>query len=206
MPETSPLLGARWPLVGSYETDWLYEVAGDGVTGFMPPPMPDAVRVLNAMYEHEQGLSGVSYDDRHRALVADGTVADGTREPRLVGAMDLNTVGTVTGGGRGRAEHPGGGWRRLCWAELAARTGDPTVPDGQLPCLHCFPSAKRNGSWPHYDPVGHQDRGTHVTDRSPSARRGHRSDPPAGNGLTPLDTPQDPDIPRNADREPQINL
>lgn len=86
----------------------------DGLTGFMPPPMPDAVWVLNAMYEHE-------------------------REPS-------ETV--TTGGGLGRAGHPGPGWRRLRWAELARRTGDPVVPAGMMPCYRCFPSIKKEGSWP----------------------------------------------------------
>ncbi|MYT68204.1 MULTISPECIES: hypothetical protein [unclassified Streptomyces] len=53
-----------------------------------------------------------------------------------------------------RDEHPGPGWQRLRWAELAARIGDPVVPQGLYPCYHCFPSAKeaeiRPGSieWP----------------------------------------------------------
>lgn len=139
----SALLNTQWPLAEANETDWLYDLAGDGVTGFMPPPMPDAVWVLNAMYEHEQGPGGVSYDDHLRALVADGAL-----EPDPVAGIDLNTLGTATGGGLGRAAHPGDGWRRLRWAELAERTGDPLVPEGHLPCLHCFPSAKKNGSWP----------------------------------------------------------
>jgi hypothetical protein len=62
--------------------------------------------------------------------------------------MDLNTVGVATGGGLGRAEHPGPGWRRLYWAELARRTGDPVVPDGYRPSYHCFPSVRKDGSWP----------------------------------------------------------
>jgi hypothetical protein len=37
------------------------ELPGDGLTGFMPPALPDAAWVLNAMYEHEQGPAEVSY-------------------------------------------------------------------------------------------------------------------------------------------------
>ncbi|MFJ2307086.1 hypothetical protein [Streptomyces sp. NPDC087787] len=46
-------------------TDWLLELCGDGLTGFMPSAMPDAVWALNAMYEHEQGPHEVSYDEYH---------------------------------------------------------------------------------------------------------------------------------------------
>ncbi|WP_415948255.1 hypothetical protein [Streptomyces sp. KLOTTS4A1] len=40
-----------------------------------------------------------------------------------------------------RSEHPGPGWERLRWADLAARIGDPVVPKGLYPCHRCFPSA-----------------------------------------------------------------
>ncbi|MFC9087431.1 hypothetical protein [Nocardiopsis dassonvillei] len=137
-------VAARWPVVSSEETRWLSELTGDdGLTGFMPPPLPDAAWVLHAMYEHERGSSGATYDDRHRARLADGSIA-----PEIVGGVDLTRVGTVTGGGVGRTEHPGPGWRRLRWEELAHRVGDPLVPEGLLPSYRCFPSAKREGSWP----------------------------------------------------------
>ncbi|MGW6916717.1 hypothetical protein ACWGB8_23260 [Kitasatospora sp. NPDC054939] len=135
--------GSAWPVAPSGETDWLRDLAGDGLTGFMAPPMPDAAWVLNAMYEHEAGPTGTTHDRLHHAAVADGSIP-----PDLVGGIDLNTVGTVTGGGLGRARHPGPGWRRLSWAELAERTGDPAVPDGMAPCFRCFPSVRTDGSWP----------------------------------------------------------
>ncbi|MFE9996862.1 hypothetical protein [Streptomyces avermitilis] len=143
MSETPALVTALWPLAPSSATDWLLELAGDGVTGFMPPPLPDAVWVLNAMYEHEQGPTGMSYDEHNRARLTDGRI-----KSQIVSGIDLTGVGTATGGDLGRAEHPGPGWRRLRWAELARRTGDPLVPDGLLPSHRCFPSAKKEGSWP----------------------------------------------------------
>lgn len=143
MSEISPLVAAQWPLAPCNSTDWLLELCGDGVTGFMPPAMPDAVWVLNAMYEHEQGPTDVSYHEYHQARLADGSI-----EPRIIAGTNLDAVGTATGGGLGRAGHPGPGWRRLRWAELAQRTGDPLVPDGLLPSYRCFPSAKKEGSWP----------------------------------------------------------
>ncbi|RSN20022.1 hypothetical protein DMC63_13095 [Streptomyces sp. WAC 05977] len=136
-------LSSTWPLAPSGATGWLREMCGDGLTGFMPPPMPDAVWVLNAMYEHERGPSETSYHEHRRALVAEGSV-----EPHIIGDLDLEAVGVTTGGGIGRARHPGPGWRRLRWAELARRTGDPVVPPGMMPCFRCFPSVRKDGSWP----------------------------------------------------------
>ncbi|MEU6665172.1 hypothetical protein [Streptomyces sp. NPDC046727] len=143
MPETRDPTTARWPLASPRTADWLHELAGDGITGFMPPPLPDAAWVLNAMYEHEQAPAGLTYDEYRRARVADGGV-----ERTVLAGIDLTELGTATGGGLGRSGHPGPGWRRLRWAELAARTGDPLVPEGLLPSYRCFPSVKRGGSWP----------------------------------------------------------
>ncbi|MGE7388990.1 hypothetical protein ACQKM2_26285 [Streptomyces sp. NPDC004126] len=46
------------------------------------------------------------------------------------------------GDGLGRAEHPGPGWRRLRWAELARRLGDPVATPALPPCFRSFPSFK----------------------------------------------------------------
>ncbi|MEU9366367.1 hypothetical protein AB0D71_16800 [Streptomyces avermitilis] len=143
MSEIPALVTAHWPPAPSSATDWLLELAGDGVTGFMPPPLPDAAWVLNAMYEQEQGPTDMSYDENNRARLTDGSI-----KPQIIAGIDLIGVGTATGGDLGRAEHPGPGWRRLRWAELARRTGDPLVPDGLLPSHRCFPSAKKEGSRP----------------------------------------------------------
>ncbi|MFF8609588.1 hypothetical protein ACF06X_27085 [Streptomyces sp. NPDC015346] len=147
MPEESNLLSDLWPLAPSGTTDWLRELCGDGLTGYMPPPMPDAVWVLNAMYEHEDQneLTEVSYHEYRQARLA--RLADGSIKPDPLAGVDLE-VGIATGGGLGRAEHPGRGWRRLRWAELARRTGDPVVPERLLPSYRCFPSARKNNSWP----------------------------------------------------------
>ncbi|MCR6485191.1 hypothetical protein M8542_20385 [Amycolatopsis sp. OK19-0408] len=118
-------------------------MSGYGSTGFLPPAMPDAAWVLNAMYEHEHGPTGTTYQEYRQARVADGSI-----EPITVGGIDLETTTVTTGGGLGRAGHPGPGWRRLRWADLAERTGDPVVPEGSLPGYQCFPSAKKDGSWP----------------------------------------------------------
>ncbi|MFF3013750.1 hypothetical protein [Streptomyces sp. NPDC057939] len=143
MSEEPNPMSSLWPLAPSGASDWLLELCGDGLTGFMPPAMPDAAWVLNAMYEHERGPVDVSYEEYHRAGLADGSA-----RPHIVGGIDLDEVSITTGGGLGRARHPGTGWRRLRWTELARRTGDPIVPDGLMPSHRCFPSAKKEGSWP----------------------------------------------------------
>ena len=132
-----------WPLAPPSTTGWLLDLCGDGLTGFLPPPLPDVAWVLNAMYEHEQGPAEVSYHEDRQAGLRDGSI-----QPDIIGGIDFEEVGVVTGGDLGRAEHPGPGWRRLRWAELSRRTGDPIAPDGVLPCFRCFPSIKKNGSWP----------------------------------------------------------
>lgn len=138
MPETSN----AWRPAQPGSADWLRELSGDdGLTGFLPPPMPDAAWVLNAMYEHEQGPTGTTHHEHHQARLTEG----GAR--LVVAGIDLDATTVTTGGGLGRARHPGPG-RRLRWAELAERTGDPVVPDGLLPGFQCFPSIKRDGSWP----------------------------------------------------------
>lgn len=133
----------RWPLAPSGTTDWLRDRCGDGLTGFLPPAMPDAAWVLNTMYEHERGPAGTTYHEHRQARLAEGSV-----KPVTVGGVDLETATVTTGGGLGRAEHPGPGWRRLRWADLAERVGDPVVPDGLLPGHRRFPSVKKGGSWP----------------------------------------------------------
>ncbi len=109
----------------------------------MPPPLPDAAWVLNAMYEHERGPADASLDGVRRAGTADGSVL-----PQVVGIIDLDGETIFTGGRLGRAEHPGPGWRRLRWADLARRSGDPIVPEGTLPCYRGFPSVESDRSRP----------------------------------------------------------
>lgn len=87
-------MSGLWPLAPSGATDWLLELCGDGITGFMPPAMPDAVWVLNAMYEHEQGPADVSYHEHHQARLADGSV-----QRHVFAGIDLDAVGVATGEG-----------------------------------------------------------------------------------------------------------
>ncbi|MGW5719826.1 hypothetical protein ACWEVP_26925 [Amycolatopsis sp. NPDC003865] len=108
-----------------------------------PAPSGTAAWVLNAMHEHENGPTDTTYHERSQARLAAGSA-----EPLVVGGIDLEATTVTTGGGLGRAEHLGPGWRRLRWAEPAERTGDAVVPDGLLPGFRCFPSAKKEGGWP----------------------------------------------------------
>ncbi|MFJ5927023.1 hypothetical protein ACIQF6_30975 [Kitasatospora sp. NPDC092948] len=134
MHDTTKQSAAQWPTAPRSSVDWLAELCqDDGLTGFPAPAMPDAVWVLNAMYQHDDGPGRANPEDA---------------EPpsELPGLPGVPTVGV--GGGLGRADHPGPGWRRLRWAELAERVGDPVVPEGIPPCYRCFPSVTDNGGRP----------------------------------------------------------
>ncbi|QES51653.1 hypothetical protein DEJ50_31190 [Streptomyces venezuelae] len=137
-----------WPVVASTEADWLAELCeDDGILGFPVPGRPDAAWVLNPMYESELGPGVVSHDELLRADIAAGDI----EVPSGVGGVDFSQspVGVATGGGLGRAEHPGPGWRRLRWAELAERTGDPVVAEGQSPSYLSAPDGRlADRSWP----------------------------------------------------------
>ncbi|WP_404952692.1 hypothetical protein [Streptomyces sp. 147326] len=139
MHETpAAVAAARWPLAASEDTDWLRELAADGgLTGFMPPPLPDAAWVLHSMHQHEVGPTGMPYVAYERAVLMGGG-------PEIIPGLDPAEVLNGTMG-----EHPGPRWRRLRWAELARRTGDPVMPEEQWPGPYtCFPSLRESGGWP----------------------------------------------------------
>ncbi|MCX5195659.1 hypothetical protein OOK31_17400 [Streptomyces sp. NBC_00249] len=149
MYETSAALAtARWPLAAPAETDWLRELAAeDGITGFMPPALPDAAWVLHAMYEHELGPFDMSYVEYRRAFLNRNSTS-----PEIIPGLDPADVFTDSSDtlGRPAGEHPGPRYRRLRWAELARRTGDPVAAEGHLPCHTSFPSLRAgvSGGWP----------------------------------------------------------
>ncbi|MFI7099422.1 hypothetical protein ACIBK8_08695 [Streptomyces sp. NPDC050161] len=140
-------ISALWQAALSAETEWLEELCqDDGYTGFPVPGMPDAAWVLHAMYEHEQGHGTVSHHQDRQAALASGSV-----EPVVFAGIDFDaTPGLITtGGGLGWAEHPGAGWQRLRWAELARRVGEPVVAEGLLPSYRSAPDGRTSdGSWP----------------------------------------------------------
>ncbi|GHI83253.1 hypothetical protein ACWGF3_17215 [Streptomyces xanthophaeus] len=144
MYETSAALAtARWPLTASGETGWLRELtADDGLTGFRPPGLPDAAWVLHSMYEHELGPTGMSYVAYQQAVLSSSS-GRGSTAAGVIPGLDPGEVLGVDAG-----ERPGPRWRRLRWAELARRTGDPLVPEGRLPGFDPFPSHRRAGGWP----------------------------------------------------------
>ncbi|MFF1777968.1 hypothetical protein [Streptomyces virginiae] len=137
---------ARRPLAASAETGWLRELAdGDGLTGFMPPALPDAAWVLHSMYEHELAPFDMSYVEYRRAFLNSRST-----DPEIVPGLDPAEVFTDPSNvfAPSRGEHPGPRLRRLRWAELARRTGDPVAAEGRLPCHTSSPSLREQGGRP----------------------------------------------------------
>jgi hypothetical protein len=141
----------QWKRADGGEVAWLAERDPDSITGFdIERGKPGSLWILNAMYEQEAPTVGETHDERHKRMLASGEV-----EPWRVGdwvETDSPRL-TATGGGLGWEGHPGAGWRRLRWRELAERVGDPVVPMHmkpayRYPSYQAFPSVKRNGSWP----------------------------------------------------------
>ncbi|QFG25807.1 hypothetical protein [Actinomadura sp. WMMB 499] len=137
-----------WVRVPGAAARWLEELDPEhGYSGFQPPSRPDAAWILHAMYAWEEGLVTTTYDDLHKSMAEAGL----TRRPRLpepVGDVSELLAGSVvTGTALGRTGHPGRGWRRLRWRELARGSGEPAVPDGRLPGSRCLRQAHPAGSW-----------------------------------------------------------
>jgi hypothetical protein len=101
--------------------DWLRELCGDGLTGFLPPAMPDAAWVLNARYEHERGPTGTTYHEYRQARLADGT--------------DLEARTVTTGGGLGRAGHPASGGDGCAGGNWPGAPATRSFPAGYRPAL-----------------------------------------------------------------------
>lgn len=107
--------------------------------------MPDDVLALwpRASASETDWLAGLTQDDGVTGYEAPGLpdaawVLGGMYERGGSAGESVNTS-------QSRSEHPGPGWERLRWAELAARIGDPVVPQDSYPCFRSFPSAKEAG-------------------------------------------------------------
>ncbi|MEU9467326.1 hypothetical protein AB0D78_11825 [Streptomyces avermitilis] len=144
MSEIPALVTAHWPPAPSSATDWLLELAGDGVTGFMPPPLPDAAWVLNAMYEQEQGPTDMSYDEHNRARLTDGSI-----KPQIIASIDLTGVGTATGGIWAAPSTPAPAGGVCAGRSLPGGPAIRSYPTGCYPPTAAFPRPRRRaaGRW-----------------------------------------------------------
>lgn len=119
MYETSAALAtALWPLATSAETDWVRELAeDDGLTGFMPPSLPDTAWVLHSMDEHELGPFDMSYVEYQRAFLNSKSAG-----PEIIPGLDPAEIFADPSDtfAPSKGEHPGPRWRRLRWADLRA--------------------------------------------------------------------------------------
>ncbi|MFI6996704.1 hypothetical protein [Nocardia sp. NPDC050175] len=133
-----------WNVADRELVSWLGTPETDlGWCGYEIDSRPDAVWLLHAMYEHELGATELTYDEQLRQRLAAGLV-----QPTIIGGVDFDASTSVPGNDLGRSEHPGPGWRRLRWTELAARLGEAAVVEGQYPSFRSLSGARLRGSWP----------------------------------------------------------
>lgn len=131
---------SRWVDCDEAEAEWLGGVHSEGaVTGFDASGWEASTWIAHAIYE----LPGVSrdytHDEAHRAALASGAV-----EPLIIGDVNLDEVGVVTGGGLGFAQRPAPAWQRLRWSELSRRLELGAQRHEYPPCHRWFPYS----SWP----------------------------------------------------------
>jgi hypothetical protein len=111
-----------------------------GGTGYDVESWADSVWVLHAMFEREGADSDVTY---HQARQAD--IAAGRDEPLVVNGVNFEQGTVDTGVPLGFVRTPAPPWRRLRWAELAAREGFALGADmAWPPSFQWFPFE----SWP----------------------------------------------------------
>jgi hypothetical protein len=116
---------------------------GDTIAGFDPSGWEASTWILHAIYEKACRGEDVTHDDVWRSGRAAGTIP-----PLVFGDLDIEALlpddAVMTGTPLGRTQHPGEGWTRVRWAELADRLG--IDPFAQHPCPGdgSFPFA----SWP----------------------------------------------------------
>jgi hypothetical protein len=134
-------LRPRWRLETDPELGWGWLAAASEQppgTGFDAVGWPASIWVLNAIYEHAEyeGFEGMTHDEVLKDEIRRGEVA---RDP-----LELDERTTVIGSGLGYAEHPGEGWKRVQWGELAERLRIDFAEAEVPPCFRWFPYR----SWP----------------------------------------------------------
>lgn len=120
------------------QTAWLRNGTDGGWCDFDAVGWPKSTWILHAMYEHSDLPGGLSHDDLYRI---ERGAAPSTRSSLAAEMLDATTV---IGCPDGTSRHPGEGWHRLRWEELAHRLGVHPVAEGRLPSHRSFPHA----SWP----------------------------------------------------------
>lgn len=124
----------------SGEMAWLPDLPPDeAFSGYDALGWPASTWVLHAMYENHD-LAGLgTHDDVHRQRLESGAVA-----PLVIGGIDFDSVGTLTGTELGYVSTPGPAWRRITWHEYLARFPDFTGHRDYPPCHRWLPP----GSFP----------------------------------------------------------
>ncbi|WP_084525023.1 hypothetical protein [Nocardia vaccinii] len=134
----------NWNVADRELVSWLGAPKTDlGWCGYKIDSQPDATWLLHAMYEHESGQAELTYDQQQRQRLAAGLEQRST-----IPGFDLDDRSVLIGNELGRSVHPGPGWKRLRWTELAPRLGQPAVAEGQYPSFRSLSDAHPSGSWP----------------------------------------------------------
>lgn len=118
------------------ETAWL---EGGGATGFDPGGWEASTWVAHSIYECSEKDPAESHDDVRRARLSAGL-----EEPLMIGDVNFDEVGILTGGCLGIDSPLSGDWQRISWVELADRTGPGFADETFAPCFKWFPYR----SWP----------------------------------------------------------
>lgn len=119
---------------------WLRERADhDYQTGLDASGWPASTWILNGIYERSDLPTDLSHDELFHLRLARGEI-----EPTVIGNVDLDNVGVLTGGRAGWTERPGPEWTRVRWTELADRLGIVLGQHEVPPCFRWFPFK----SWP----------------------------------------------------------
>lgn len=115
------------------ELEWVRARAVDkGFTGYDTTGWEASAWVLHSMYEYAPREKVPSHDELHAARLERGLI-----EPDLLDGISNDVDVTVTGIPVGMSRHPGEGWERLLWSDLAER-GVVDFEHRYFPSFNCF--------------------------------------------------------------------
>jgi hypothetical protein len=122
------------------EVEWLRNRSDDDYSGGIDATgWEESIWILHSMYEASSIASSRTHDDAHRSALDAGLA-----EPTVINERNLDEKTILTGSPLGFSEHPGLGWSRLHWSELAGRLNLRLDEQKYPPCFRWFPYS----GWP----------------------------------------------------------